>query len=242
MSRPVIGITMDNLDNTRASGRYEAATAYGQAVAGTGAAPVLLPHEMTCVEHYVLLCDGLILTGGVDPDTRAFGQPMHPKARPMDPTRQAFELALLEAVAGRPHYPVLGVCLGMQLMALHAGGELNQYLPDTLTKPEIHQKNYRHTVMIVAGDSALFTEPGGPGREADAAEETVASFHQQAVASAGRLRVVARAADGVIEAIDDPSRRFYGGVQWHPERGGEGALSAGVMRRLVAACRRQTSS
>ncbi len=236
MPSPTIGITVDNRDNTRESGVYESAVAYAQAVARAGGVPVLLPHEVGCVDAYLTLCDGLILTGGVDPDTTTFGQPLHPRARRMDPTRQAFELALLDGVTARREYPVLGVCLGMQLMALHAGGRLNQYLPDTLMRAEDHQNNHRHAVVILAADSALMSDAGG------VSEEKVASFHRQAVEDPGRMRVVARAHDGVIEAIDDPGRVFYGGVQWHPERGGQGVLSAGLMERLVRACRPRTSS
>ena len=63
------------------------------------------------------------------------------------------------------------------------------------------------------------------------------SSHHQAVRETGRLRVVAVADDGVIEAIDDPGRRFYLGVQWHPERTGDVSLGAGVFARLVEAAR-----
>ena len=64
--------------------------------------------------------------GGDDPRTEPFGEPTHPKATPVEPERQAFETALLEELQRRPGAPVLGVCLGMQMMALHAGGKLNQ--------------------------------------------------------------------------------------------------------------------
>ena len=62
-----------------------------------------------------------------------WGVPTHPRAKPVDGRRQAFEVALLEALDAHPARPVLGVCLGMQLMALHAGGGLDQHLPDSLS-------------------------------------------------------------------------------------------------------------
>lgn len=235
--RPRIGISVDNRDNARSSGRYEVAVAYGEAVVRCGGVPWLLPHELSCVDDYVEGCDGLILTGGVDPDTTKFGCAMHDHARPMDPTRQQFELALLdvvEALAINSDYPVLGVCLGMQLMALRAGGKLDQYMPDTLETAKAHQNNAKHRVMIIEPESALFARE--KNCEMDEAEEVV-SYHQQAVAQAGQLRVVAKSSDGVIEAIDDPQRRFYGGVQWHPERGGAGAFSDGLISRLIQAAR-----
>ena len=224
MVGPLIGITVDNADNTAASGTYTSATAYSRAVAAAGGVPVLLPHEPELAAAYARSCEGFILTGGVDPDTTAFGQPLHAHARPMDARRQAFELALLECLGRRmPDKPVLGVCLGMQLMALHAGGRLNQYLPDTLAQPEVHAQDRRHEVVLRVTDSVLGVAGG-----------SIVSAHRQAVADPGALRVVAAAPDGVIEAVDDPARRFYLGVQWHPERGGEDGLSRGLIERMLA--------
>jgi len=224
MRQTIVGITVDNRENTAGSGQYESTIAYSRAVAEAGAVPVLLPHEPTLVDSYVQLCHALIFTGGVDPDTTAFGEPMHPKARPMDQRRQAFELALLDAV-DRARRPALGVCLGMQLMALHAGGHINQYLPDTLASHEPHRQSRRHPIVLKVFDSVL----------GDDAHSMVVSSHQQAVDRAGSMRVVAVAPDGVIEAIDKPGRDFYLGVQWHPERGGNEPLNRGLIARLVQA-------
>jgi len=228
MHKPVIGITLDNLDNTRVSGRYDVGVGYAEAVAAGGGTPITLPHEIDRVADYAALCDGFVFTGGVDPDTTAFGQAIHPKARVMDPTRQAFELALFDAIARtRPDVPVLGVCLGMQFMALRAGGALHQYLPDTHDAAVVtRHRDGDHMVAIESDNAGL---PTGMG--------TVHSHHQQAVADAGSMRVVGRAGDGIIEAIDNPSHRFYLGVQWHPERGDAGPLNRGLFKRLVdAAC------
>jgi putative glutamine amidotransferase len=275
---PTIGITVDNRDNAAASGQYEAATAYARAVAQAGGAPVLLPHEVDAVGPYLALCDGLVLTGGGDPATEPFGESTDPRARVIDPGRQRFELELLDTAAEhKPTMPVLGICLGMQLQALSAGGRLDQYLPDSLggEAAAAHQDDRRHTLVFLAEDSVLLEADQGSGfrdqgsgatdgvagqqdsalsanrEESDARNPksdlqnptfdmfapTVVSSHRQAVADAGRLRVVATAPDGTIEAIDDPKRAFYLGVQWHPERGdSDGPLSHGLIQRFVAAC------
>lgn len=241
MIRPLIGISVDNVLNNIDSGRYESNVNYSQAVAKAGGLPILLPQVMELVDHYVERIDGLLLTGGDDAHTEHFGDPAHPLSRCIEPGRQRFELALLEALMAFPQRPVLGVCLGMQIMALHAGGRLNQHLPDTLANAvEVHQNDRPHLIVVTTMNSAILGEWNQePGQQPDLSCESVVSSHHQAVMDAGRLRVVAHSVDGVIEAIDDPLRSFYVGVQWHPERGGEGFFNLDLIRRFVNASIRQ---
>lgn len=240
MTRPLIGITVDNLDSNVASGKYESNIEYSRTVAEAGGLPLLLPQQIELAQYYVDLCDGVIFTGGDDARTEDFGIPAHPQSRCIDSRRQSFEMALFDALAKKPSRPVLGVCLGMQLMALHAGGRMNQHLPETLSNAvEVHQNNQRHPVQLEESASALLasSEGGIAFSGAELASETVVSSHHQAVISAGRLRIVAKSPDGVIEAVDDPNRAFYVGVQWHPERGA-GYLNRDLIRRFVDACGR----
>jgi putative glutamine amidotransferase len=137
----------------------------------------------------------------------------------MDPRRQAFEVALLEALDAEGEVPVLGICLGMQLMGLHKGGRLDQHLPESLPTAESHSPRRSHAVSGELGC--------GP----------VHSHHRQALVDPGALRVIARAEDGLIEAVRDEARPFYVGVQWHPERTEDEALGPGLFRSLVAAAR-----
>lgn len=224
--QPRIGITVDTQDRSPASNKYLSNMAYSRAVAAAGGLPLLLPHEPEMADAYVELCDGLILSGGDDAIMEPFGEPTHPAAEPMHPRRQASELALLAAIDRRREKPVLGICLGMQLMALHHGGKLHQHLPDVMPTAADHAENRRHPIVYRVRDSHL-----------PVAEEQVVSYHHQGVAAAGKLRTLATAPDGLIEAVDNPDRPFYLGVQWHPERGGEGILSWGLIARLVHAAR-----
>lgn len=239
MKIPLIGITVDNRDNDAVSGTYESAIRYSAAVAAAGGLPILLPHEVELAPDYVSRCGGLLLTGGGDPVMEQFGCATDGRARRIDQRRQAFELALLQAIDARrkeaidPHddLPVLGVCLGMQLMALHRGATLDQYMPESMGEQPAgtHYNNQRHTLVFDHDDSALAPAHG-----------TVVSSHRQRIIDAGSLRVVARAEDGTIEAIDDPQRPFYIGVQWHPERcdePGSAALNRQLIRRFVDAAR-----
>ncbi len=226
MRRPVVGITLDNVDNAHASGRYEVGTGYADCVAAVGGLPLCLPHDPALARLYLQQVDAVVLTGGVDPDTSEFGVPSHPQARLMDPRRQAFELALLGEAEQTPELPVLGVCLGMQLMVLRAGGTLSQHMPSTHA-PEVVARHSRawHTV-----GRCVRTEIFPEGNYA------VYSNHQQVISDAGQMRVTVRATDDkLIEGVDDPSRPFYVGVQWHPERSADDAFGKGLFRALVDA-------
>lgn len=234
---PTIGVTVDNQDNTAASGTYESATRYSAAVVAAGGLPVLLPHVPGLARAYAHRCDGLLLTGGADPVMEQFGCATDGRARRIDQTRQAFELALLKeideqneaATDGIANKPVLGVCLGMQLMALYHGGALDQYMPESMGEDVAmtHTDNREHALLFEQTDSVLRPSEG-----------VVVSSHRQRITDAGRMRVVARAADGTVEAIDDPNRPFYVGVQWHPERidsDADDPLNLGLIKRLVEA-------
>ena len=227
-----IGITPDTAaasakDAGLGGFRYESPAGYAQAVRRAGAMPLLLPYQVECIEQYLEVCDGLVLAGGDDPNTEPFGDPVHPEARRVHPQRQVFETALLAAL-DRTAHPVLGICLGMQWMALHHGGRLDQFLPET--QPEsvaaVHAEG-DHEVVLCAGDHRWLPPRG-----------RVRSHHRQAVREAGRLRVCARSdpsSGGLIEAIDLPGDRFYLGIQWHPERTTDSKLGEGLFKALVEA-------
>jgi putative glutamine amidotransferase len=228
--KPLVGITTDVVE---ASGRVKAdvGLAYAQRVAEAGGIAVLLPAIPELADAHAALCDAVIFTGGDDPRMEPFGFATDPRVTLMHPARQTYEMRLLELLAARPQTPVLGVCLGMQLMTLASGGTMDQYMPDHVETHALH-KNAAHAVTLHA-PTALSRDPrlawlahGG----------TVWSNHKQAMTSAGRLSVVAKADDGVIEAIMDPARRFCVGVQWHPERTDDASLGSGVFAALVRAC------
>lgn len=231
MARPLIGITAD-VGPHPVSGRAtcRVAMAYAECVTRAGGVAVVLPPIVGLVEDHLASCDGFVFTGGDDPRTEAFGHPTHPKASPMDAGRQEFEVALLRALESqRPDAPVLGICLGMQLMSLVAGGSLDQHLPETLATHADHYSR-EHQVLPEPGGEA-----GGATVLGEAIRGTVASHHRQAVRDPGGLRVLARSHDGVVEAVADPKRKFCLGVQWHPERTASPQLGQDVFAALVRA-------
>lgn len=222
--RPLIGITTDVVET---NGRLKAdcGLAYAMCIERAGGIPILLPPIASLIHEHLRLCDGFVFTGGDDPRMEAFGVATHPQAKVIHPNRQAYELGLLAALAtDRPEAPVLGICLGMQLMSLHAGGKLNQFMPDTLPTHAQH-KNAEHEVVPVRDAASPFTLAG-----------VVWSNHRQAVEHPGTLRIIAKSPDQVIEAVTDPSRPWYLGVQWHPERTAAAPLGQRILNDLVSSC------
>lgn len=225
--RPLVGITCDIAGSPHGE-RAFSYRSYARAVCEAGGVPLALPHDPALVPDLLAALDAFVLTGGDDPRTEPFGAPTHPAATPLHPDRQRFESALIEAIRAAPGGgpPTLGICLGMQMMALHAGGELDQHMPDTRADADRHW-NAEHAIMPTPAGSAL------RGRDGPIiGERAVFSRHRQAVAHPGTLSVAALSDDGVIEAVFDPARRFHVGVQWHPER----TAGSGLFRALVREC------
>ncbi len=271
--RPCVGVTPDL--EISPSGRLvvSCAAAYLDAVHAAGADPVVLAPIPELAASHAEQFDAFVFTGGNDPAMEVFGKATHPAATLVHPRRQQYELTLLNALRDlAPERPVLGICLGMQMMSLHAGGDLDQHLPDTLPSHARH-KNATHPVLAAHGSArrllpALSLQPEGPhissrgsgesampipGRcapvtslpeavlvvpECEPRAFEVQSNHHQAVRDSGALLVLARSDDGVIEAVGDPNRPFYLGVQWHPERTGAPTLGQQLFDSLVAASRR----
>jgi putative glutamine amidotransferase len=213
MRRPVIGITMDHKDD--GSG-YMLTFDYARSIEAAGGLPFAIPYKThpALISQYVDLLDGVLFTGGNDLDPALYGEDWHPKAARIDPDRQSFELALLAEVERR-RTPALGVCLGSQIMNVHRGGSLTQFLPDqqrdgAVEHRKLNDDKRRHPVKI---------EPGTILATAIGKDEIVANTrHKQAIARVGKgLRVNAHAPDGVVEGIEDPTMPLFLAVQWHPE-------------------------
>jgi putative glutamine amidotransferase len=150
----------------------------------------------------------------------------------MDETRQNFELALIAEVEKRK-LPTLGVCFGSQLMNVHRGGSLHQFLPDVPRDSAIEHRRLdpnqpppKHPVNIDL-NSTLGRAIGKPQIDAN-------SYHKQSANKLGRgLKVIATAPDGVIEGFEDPTFPLFAAVQWHPERLTDSPEHLALFRLLV---------
>lgn len=204
---------------------------YARSVEAAGGIAVLMPPQDDEAAAVVDRLDGLIITGGSDVEPARYGSRAHPQTQPPRRERDAWELALLTRAAAL-EVPVLGICRGMQVMAVHAGGSLEQHLPDVVG----------HDEHSPGGDSfgwvSVTTSPESLVRSLVGDEMQVNCHHHQAVASHPGLVATGHATDGTLEAVEDPDRPFWLGVQWHPEHGDD----YGLFRGLVEAASRRLAS
>jgi putative glutamine amidotransferase len=198
-------------------------TAYARAVERAGGVPVLLPPQApgsapTVVERL----DGLLVTGGADVDPARYGELPHARTAGWRTDRDDWELALLDA-AGARALPVLGICRGMQVMAVHAGGSLEQHLPDAVGN-ETHSPtddSFGSVEVETCPDTRLRMLVG------DRVE--AGCHHHQSVREHPGFVAAAYSVDGVIEAIEGGGDRFQVAVQWHPETRADAGLFAGLV-------------
>lgn len=227
--RPRIGITPDIDDVEAPETGYVLRRNYADAIGRQGGLPLILPYVEE-VEDHLGSIDGLLVTGGMfDIDPALYRRPAS-KTFVMKPLRTRFEKALIEGALAR-RIPVLGICNGMQLLAVCLGGELVQDIPIEITgalehKPQQPANVVHHGIRIADPSEKL---PGlGIGASA------VNSVHHQAVLPSPAYRTIALADDGVIEAIEAIDYDFAVGVQWHPEYGA-GDRDDAVLAGLIAA-------
>ena len=210
--RPVIGITTyvesatwgvwNDLPTTLVPHDYVAA------VTLAGGRAVLIPPDALDVDVLRVL-DGLVLSGGSDLGSELYGAEPEPLtvARP---ERDSAEMLLVRAALDRD-LPILGVCRGLQVLAVAAGGTLHQHVPDL-----VGHERHRPAPGVYGAHEARFAE-GSRIATLMGDDTRVHCFHHQSIDDPGTLTVTGWAEDGIPEAAEDPSHRFVLGVQWHPE-------------------------
>jgi len=227
--RPVIGITCAH-DSDSTPDRWFVRTPYIRAVLAAGGVPLLIgpTGEPELMEPVLARVDGLLVTGGADVAPALYGQEPLPGLGKVDPEWDALDVTAARLALARD-LPVLGICRGVQVLNVAAGGTLYQDIPNQVSGALSHSQTAprhepTHPVTLLPG-SRLHRLLG---------ETAVAvnSFHHQSVlAVAPGFQVSAHAPDGVIEGIESTTHRFALGVQWHPELLVEGHP---VQRRLFA--------
>lgn len=214
MSRPAIGITMTDEDGRQ--GFHVLREDYVKSVEQAGGLAVLLPPGSPADAAALLdRLDGLLLSGGADVDPGIYGQAPHPKLGRVVRARDDFEIALCREALRRDR-PVLAICRGQQVLNVATGGTLIQDIASVIPgaidhDPPVERWDAAHDVDLLRGSRLRAIL----GRETLA----VNSFHHQAVdvLGAGLVASAHSVPDRVVEGVEDPSRRFALGVQWHPE-------------------------
>jgi len=222
---PVIGITGNYEDLTCKLGR-----GYYVSVLEAGGVPLIIPPE---ADHHVIIntldrIDGLILSGGGDYNPLWAGEEPSPLLHGINQERDNAEL-LITRLAYNRQIPILGICRGIQTLAMALGGKVAQDL--SLLNIEDGKMRIKHSQdadrsepthsVSVEKDSILYNIYSEAQRSSTFSLQSsiyVNSFHHQAVSDPGsRFRVVATAPDGVIEAMESSEYKPILGVQWHPE-------------------------
>jgi putative glutamine amidotransferase len=205
---------------------------YADEIVAAGGAPMLLPPVARDVDRIakavVAGLHGLVLSGGPDIDPARYGRGRGPHTGPARPERDGWEIALAEAALDRG-IPLLGVCRGMQLLAVALGATLVQHLPD-LVGTDAHcptpGTHGRHTVRLAEGSRLA----GLLGSTA-----LIATHHHQAVEQLPPAALpTAWADDGTIEGFELQRMSWATGVQWHPEAHDGSALFTGFVEASIA--------
>ena len=232
--QPVVGITGNYEDLTCKLGR-----GYYQSVIRAGGTPVIIPPSadkavlMNTLDHI----DALILSGGGDINPLYSGVEPQPGLRGINSERDLPEL-LITRLAYNRQMPILGICRGIQTLAVALGGKVCQDIKASVKhSQDADRSEPTHSVTIAEGSTLynIYKEQLLPPSAGRAGEGLllVNSFHHQAVSDPGeRFRVVAKAADGIVEAVESTEFKSILGVQWHPECLGDDGMP--LFRWLVA--------
>ena len=211
--KPVIGITGNYGELT-----CKLAEGYYKSVEKAGGIPVIIPPlaDTDVIINTLEIVDGLILSGGGDYDPRYAEEEPDPKLGEINEERDLPELFITRLAYNR-QIPILGICRGIQTLAMALGGKVKQDITDiaTLNHSQKEDRNVATHKVVIEKDSILsqlYT------LTANRSTLNVNSFHHQAVCDCGdKFCVVAKSEDGIIEAMESREFKSIIGVQWHPE-------------------------
>jgi putative glutamine amidotransferase len=209
--KPLVGITTYTPPSDEKR-QYSIPGEYVDAVRAAGIEVLLLAEGDA--EACLRPLDGLVLSGGGDLDPETYGGEVHEKTYMVDRERDRFELELAQLVLDKG-MPLLGICRGLQILNTALGGSLVPHVPERYGEVIAHRAPPRepiaHDVEVLATPSRLAAAIGSGSAK-------ILSWHHQAVDRLGQgLTVTARAADGLIEALEPDGDGWVVAVQWHPE-------------------------
>ena len=247
-SRPRIGVPY-RTRNEEVKGVRKKYENYLRAIEQAGGKPVEISLALPANELQALAetLDAIVLPGSpADVNPSRYGAPRHTQSADDDTNLEGTDLALLEHAFAETK-PVLAICYGIQILNVFLGGSLIQDIPSELRTAIQHApaKNIHPGASEPAPEpfhAVCFAPDSRIAKTFGALDAQVNSSHHQSIREPGRnLRVVGRAPDGVVEAVEwTGDSNWVTGVQWHPERMTDDALAQTLFRELNAAARGAT--
>jgi putative glutamine amidotransferase len=215
---------------------------YEESVRRAGGEPWVLDPSTDRPEEAIRAAGGLLLAGGGDVRPEIYGADPHPSYHAAEPGRDEYEIELIKRALDAD-LPLFAICRGIQILNVAYGGTLVQDIPSEMAGALEHKLDVppnepftiAHEVWLEK-DSLLARLASDAGNDGDSRQ--VNSRHHQAVKTLGTgLVSVATAPDGVIEAVEDATRRFCLGVQWHPENFYRTGEFRSLFEGFVRACK-----
>jgi putative glutamine amidotransferase len=217
--RPIIGIPCSIYPDSWYTPANGNAISYLRALEAAGGIPALihLTRDQAVIDAHYARCDAILFAGGEDVGPAHYGAAPHPKLGPTNPDQDEVEIGLARrAVADGK--PVLGVCRGIQLLNVALGGTLYQDIRSEIAGSLDHSASTEQRDMSHLAHPIALAEDSWLASRLDATDLIVNTLHHQALRDiAPGLRVIARAPDGVVEAVEGAGGSFVLGVQCHPE-------------------------
>lgn len=233
--KPIVGINVD----LKLGPPPEAALQipYLEAIEKSGGIPVMIPPlNDEDLRRVLSRIDGLMFIGGADYSPKRYCEEPDESVKLIHERREGFDFLLLDEALKESRLPILGICLGCQLLNIGLGGSLLQDIPKHFPESKVPHASpngwevgFNNHDVVVQKDSKIYNiyKKDRFG---------VSTSHHQAINRVGKgLKIVAHSDDGVVEAIEYPERKFVIGVQWHPERDYEG--NKPLFDEFIAACR-----
>ena len=231
---PKIGLIV-NIDNDLKLNMYGD---YGRAIEMSGGLPLALPYieDEELIDAFIEICDGFLFTGGADIDPKYYGETQKDACGEVEFARDKLESIVMRK-ALLSNKPIFGICRGLQMINVAMGGTLYQDIPTQLETDVLHrQKEDKYEPshpIFVEKDTPLFHLVNKDVMLGN-------SFHHQGIKRlAMGLKVMARASDGIIEAVYAPDKTFLRAYQWHPERLYKDSDNKAMFDEFISACKKE---
>lgn len=203
---------------------------YFKALSSFGAVSLIISYDES-PDNILDISDGIILSGGGDLSEFLITEKISPKARGIFSKRDIYEAELCRKAFAK-NIPLLGICRGIQVINTSFGGTICQHTDGHISEDDLN--TVTHNILLPDKKSFLY---GIIKKDI----HSVNSYHHQCLSEVSPIfNISAVSDDGVIEAIESPFKKFFAGVQWHPEKMPDDKLSKGIFKTFIKQCRQNS--